>query len=136
MEYTLDEFLDACGEPGKVAVAYDAKKDAEKYFKLVTEKDLLAFIFARGLEKLTPINCEEWRFNPNKPPAIYVDAYSFYSGNKFGYIAFMFIPKTNKWNIKSFHLNNNVAPINIGPVLQFSPFANLTNLMDIIREDK
>jgi hypothetical protein len=102
--YDLGDFIKACADPNHVSVHYDAKKGAER-FNIFTEVDLLAFINSDGLEDVEFINTEVWHLNPNKPPDIYVDAYSFYSGKKYGYIAFMFSPKTQKWRIKSFKLN-------------------------------
>lgn len=47
-----------------------------------------------------------------------VDAYGFYSGTTYGYIAFMFQPKTNKWIIKSFKKNDRQGP-------KYFPFGDL-----------
>ena len=60
-----------------------------------------------GLEELTFINTKKWENNPNKIQPILIDAYEFKSMYKLGYIAFMYNNKTNKWNIKSFHLSDN-----------------------------
>lgn len=109
MPYDFNEFLKACGIPGNVTIAYDAKNGAG-YFNLLTESAILAFIACGGLENPNYINTDVWHLNPNKPPDVNVDAYSFFSGKKFGYIAFMFLPRTNKWRIKSFKRNNNPNP--------------------------
>jgi hypothetical protein len=126
--YDINEFINACGDPDKVTVAYDAKKGAE-YFKIYTEAALLAFINEGGLENLQHKNKEVWHLNPHKPPDIMVDAYNFHSGSKYGYIAFMFIPKTGKWRIKSFKQNTDPDPRLIAAPNKFSylPFAKPNN---------
>lgn len=129
MPYIFNEFLTACGVPGNVTVAYDAKNGAG-YFNLHTETALLAFIAGGGLEDCNYINTEVWHLNPHKPPDVNVDAYSFYSGKKYGYIAFMFLPKTNKWRIKSFKVNKDPDPKQIKSGLKHLPFDKLITLLD------
>lgn len=133
--YNLDDFFDACTNPGKVTVAYDAKENARLNFNLLTEKALLTFLNDRGLENIEYINTRAWDLNPHKPPDIDVDSYSFCSGNKYGYIAFMFIPKTGKWRIKSFKLNLKSNPHKLEADLHYLPFEGLNNIIDLAREE-
>ncbi|EKE07799.1 MAG: hypothetical protein ACD_17C00512G0002 [uncultured bacterium] len=123
-EDNLRSLVDACEDPNLVSVAYDAKKGAE-YFKILTEKALLAFINTGMLEDPKYINTRPWELNPHKPPDIMVEAFSFYSGKKYGYIAFMFIPKMQKWRIKSFKKNRDQDPRQLKTALLHSPFAGL-----------
>lgn len=133
--YSLDDFFDACSSPGKVTVSYDAKEGARLGFNLLTEKSLLAFINDRGLENTTYINTRPWDLNPHKPPDIDVDSYSFYSGNKYGYIAFMFMTKTGKWRIKSFKKNFKSNPRELKADMYYLPFEKLGSIIDIAREE-
>ncbi len=130
MPYSFADFEKACNDPSKVAVSYDAKKGAEKDFNLLTESALLAFIGSGGLEDAVRINTDVWRFNPRKPPDIDVDSYSFYSGRKYGYIAFMFVPWTAKWSIKSFKINTEPNLREIETNLNYLPFQALKELVE------
>jgi hypothetical protein len=134
--YNLDDFLDACADPNRVTVHHDAQEGARSYFHLYTEKDLLTFINGRGLENLQYINTMPWDFNPHKPPDIDIDAYSFYSGMKYGYIAFMYVPKTGKWRIKSFKPNSKPNIRELRANLRYLPFEGLSNVIDVTAEEK
>jgi len=75
-------------------------------FGLNTEVELLMFIGNGGLQDLDYINTEPWRNNPRKNVEVLIDAYTFRSNSKMGYIAFMKTYNDN-YAIKSFHLDNN-----------------------------
>ena len=85
----------------------EARKGADKYFTLRTKKQILDFIYTGGLENRFFYNTTPWEKNQNKNKQIMVDAYEFESGNKRGYLAFMYNDLTNKWIIKSFKLSTN-----------------------------
>lgn len=82
-------------------------------FNLLTQAAVCAFVANGGLNTPTFINSEVWVNNPDPAVRIDVDAYSFYSGTTFGYIAFLFQPKTSKWMIKSFKKNDRPDPRNL-----------------------
>ena len=104
--YNLDDFIQSCrNNPKSVVVHYDAELNARKHFGINTQADLLDFIGNNGLEDLVYINTEPWRKNPRKEKEILVDAYSFHTNLKQGYIAFM-IGFSGKYEIKSFHLDH------------------------------
>lgn len=102
--YKFSDFKKACKDKNKIAIHSNACKGACKYFNLRTEKDILNFIKNDGLENLLFLNTAPWKQNPT----IMVDAYEFTSGNKKGYIAYIYNKNTNKWFIKSFHLSENM----------------------------
>lgn len=104
--YALPTFIAACAIRGAVRVLYQAAKDAEAHFRLLTQERVLVFIAEGGLEEPTHADTLPWRNNPDKTTVILVDSYDFYSGPTHGYIAFYYHPKTNKWIIKSFKINN------------------------------
>ncbi len=106
--YDIKEFIAACTDINKVDVLYGAQQTAQKDFNLNTAQEILNFIFNDGLEKLEPFNTEAWDKNPKPEICVMVDAYEFYSGHKFGYIAFLKNPVTEKWVIKS--LKKNARP--------------------------
>lgn len=106
--YNYSDFKNACGTHANNVIPINTvSKDANEHFNLLTRKSLLDFIFYGGLENLTFINTKPWKANHK----ISVDAYEFTSYGILGYIAFMFINKTSKWLIKSFHLSENRNPI-------------------------
>lgn len=110
--YTYSEFQNACGTNKNDVISINSVlKDANDHFNLPTRKSLLDFIFYGGLENLDFLNTKEWKDNPDKSIKVMVDAYEFASFGILGYIAFMFINKTSKWLIKSFHLSENRNPI-------------------------
>jgi penicillin-binding protein-related factor A (putative recombinase) len=90
----------------KVQVLYEAELNAREKFGLKSKAELLAFIGNDGLQDVTYVNTEIWRNNPKRNMDIYIDAYTFRSNQKTGYIAFM-KGITCKYAIKSFHLNND-----------------------------
>jgi hypothetical protein len=105
--YKFSNFKKACKDRNKIAIHSIARKEACKFFNLCTEKAILNFIKNDGLENLLFLNTKPWEQNPNKT-TIMVDAYEFTSGNKKGYIAYIYNKNTNKWFIKSFHLSENM----------------------------
>lgn len=111
--YAIQDFIDACKDKRKVYIIRGAQETAGKDFKLKTDEQILAFIVNQGLEKKEFINTKEWENNPNPSKPVMVDAYHFYSGDDlYGYIAFLFNPKTNKWVIKSFKSDPEADPRN------------------------
>lgn len=107
-QYKFDEFQCAC-EIGssKVQVTRGSRETAISDFNLRTDSRILEFIANGGLEKPRFINSGPWDNNPDKNALIMVDAYGFYSGKVYGYIAFLFQQKTDRWMIKSFKKNRN-----------------------------
>lgn len=110
--YALIDLINACGGINQVVVLSNAQTSARENFGLKTQKEVIDFIFNDGLECPHHINTKPWENNPDHSCVIQVDAYSFYSGPKHGYMAFFFSPKTNKWLIKSFKLNKDLVPRN------------------------
>lgn len=111
----IADFEKLCRDtPEKVYVPNDVEKSAREDFRLQTKDDLKAFI-GSGLESSEYINTELWDNNPLKEThPSYVDAYSFKSGKKTGYIAYCPNPKMNNWRLKSFKHNivGSGAPVN------------------------
>ena len=70
----------------------------------------IEFIQYDGLEDPTFIKIKPWVNNPEPQNEIMVYSWSFYSGPKYGYLAFFYQPKTSKWVIKSFKNNTNPDP--------------------------
>lgn len=101
--YDLDEFIEECRK-GQVRVNSEAKVTAATDFHLYTEADILGFISNGGLEgaifKDTKKK-QKWPTAPSSPPAPMVDAYSFLSIGKRGYLAFYQAPN-GQWILKSF----------------------------------
>lgn len=110
--YDLKELIKACAESNQVVVLSKAEKCAREDFGLNTKKAVLDFIANEGLENPRLLNTKLWEKNPDPTCVIMVDAYSFYSGPKQGYIAFLFSTITQKWLIKSFKLNRDSMPRN------------------------
>lgn len=106
--YKFNDFMGDCGMGiSKAFVTAGAQLTAESDFNLPTQKQVLEFIGNGGLEKPEFINSEVWDKNPEPQNIIMIDAYSFYSGFIYGYIAFRYQYKTGKWAIKSFKNNHN-----------------------------
>ena len=118
--YAFSEFMAACAAK-KAQLSRGARQSASHDFSLATEADVLAFIVNGGLEKPVHENTALWENNPDPNNPIDIDSYEFCSGEKRGYIAFLFQPKTKMWLIKSFKLNSS-SP------LTFSPFGGLAEL--------
>jgi hypothetical protein len=108
--YNFLDFKKSCNIKNKknIFIFHNALKDAGKYFNLPTKKQILDFIYKDGLKNRYFYNTTPWEKNPDKSKKIMVDAYEFESGNKRGYLAFMYSKCTNKWSIKSFHLSENM----------------------------
>ena len=99
--YNFDDLISAC-RTGEVEVWRPALRGAG-YFS-IRDRDgnkVLEFIAAGGLEGLEHISVESLRSSSDIPPPK-VDAYSFWSGGKKGYIAFFYNPNERQWEIKSF----------------------------------
>jgi hypothetical protein len=111
--YKLSDLVAACGRAGEVFPTRGALITARTDFNLLTERDVRGFIANGGLEQPKFINKAPWKRNPDPSVLIEVDAYAFYSGISFGYIAFLFVQKTSKWTIKSFKKNTEPDPRNL-----------------------
>lgn len=113
-EYDLDEFVRDCADgTSKIVVSRGAMETARSDFKLPTQNKVLEFIANGGLEKPTFINKKEWENNADDTVVIMVDAYAFFSGIMYGYIAFVYITKTKKWLIESFKRHEDPDPRNL-----------------------
>jgi hypothetical protein len=110
--YNLDDLIKACADSKQSTVIEPAPTTARRDFTLNSKKAILDFVSCGGLENPTYINTELWENNKVPATPILVDAYGFYSGAKYGYIAFLYSPITKMWIIKSFKLNNNPDPRN------------------------
>lgn len=106
-KYQINNFINDCMiGTSKVSVLKNAAETAKLEFNLNTQEQIVGFIGNGGLELPCFINCTPWKNNPNPNNQIMVDAYGFYSGFVYGYIAFFFQQKTGKWIIKSFKKNS------------------------------
>ena len=107
--YKFTDFKKACRKKNRdnLVIIYDVLEDADKYFNLRTKDQILDFIYNDGLENKIFINTKLWEQNSDKTKPIMVDSYNFETGNKRGYIAFMYSDQTNKWIIKSFKLSDD-----------------------------
>jgi hypothetical protein len=123
--YKISDLIEAC-VAGNVSAWKPATDGARSDFNLYTEAELLKFIGNSGLEKLTFINCKELEKWAGGSPSPMVDAYSFYSGDTFGYIAF-YRGAAGRWLIKSFKKNFQSDD-------RFLPFAKLKALMEESKE--
>lgn len=123
--YKFEDFVQACRERSALFfIRKGAKLTASSDFGLYTDDEILDFIGNDGLEKPKFINSKEWENNPDKKNKMLVDAYHFFSGIKYGYFAFLFNHKTNRWMIKSLkEEQENPDPRNL-------PFKNLS--LDVI----
>ena len=99
--YDFDDFILAC-EKGGVEVWLPARRDA-MYFGIRDRdgKKILKFIASGGLEGIEFLKLAPWRGSPENPPPV-IDAYSFWTGGKKGYIAFFYSQREKQWEIKSF----------------------------------
>jgi len=119
--YDLADLIKECGKKvPSVTVLGLAMDTARTDFSLDTQPRVFEFIRDGGLEKAKPINTKALEYDESKAkgkkaskgqkrtgPAPMVDAYEFYSGFNYGYIAFYFSNITKRWIIKSFKKNLN-----------------------------
>jgi len=98
--YRFSEFVASCANHAAF-VTRGALLTAQNDFKLRTQKEVLDFIAAGGLERLAYTNTRPWANNPDKTRVVMIDAYRFFSGSVQGYLAFGFM-NTGKWMVKSF----------------------------------
>lgn len=122
--YNFDDFVADCTK-ATVFITKNAALTARSDFNLNTQKNTLHFISNGGLEKPSFINSRIWENNPNPEKIIMVDAWEFFSGYIYGYIAFFHQPLTNKWIIKSFKKNTNPDPRNLAIKEQFEKLGYL-----------
>lgn len=120
--YNLQDFINACADIKRVGVRGKAQDDASQHFSLATKILLLNFIYEGGLESPKHINTKLWGMNPTPDIPIKIDAYSFYTGLKYGYIAFRFNPNSGTWFIKSFKPNWDPDPRNLALAAQLGNF--------------
>ncbi len=125
--YKFEDFVTrCCDKSANFFIRKGAKVKAASDFGLYTDDEILKFIGNGGLEKPEFINSKKWEKNPDKEKKILVDAYHFFSGMKYGYFAFLFNHKTNRWMIKSFKEDKETLdPRNL-------PFKNLS--LDLINK--
>jgi len=118
--YELGDFVAECKEESKAYVSKGALKTAQRDFGLPTQKAVRDFIANGGLENPSHANTapRENENEPAKSTPVFVDSYNFYSGLKYGYIAFFRRDPSSKWVIKSFKANEQRDPRNL-------PFAAL-----------
>ena len=120
--YLLADFVKACAVgKSKAFVVREAKLTAKSDFNLHTEEAILDFIGQGGMESLQFISSKNWEKNPHPSVPVKVDAYNFYSGLRFGYLAFFHGPVTDKWIIKSFKGNDQPGPKNLSIANQLGP---------------
>jgi len=122
--YLLEEFVGACAR-GEVTVLGPALSTAPSDFQLATVTDVLEFIGYGGMENPEYLNSKLWMKNPNPPNLIFVDAYSFFSGPDYGYVAFM-RGATGRWLLKSLKKNGEPPPNKFPPFLEQCKKAGLT----------
>ena len=104
----FDKFKKACKRDRKNVILWrGALNDAEEFFNLRTETQLIEFIAHDGLEDLSHQNTKPWEKNPNPQNIIMVYAYTFRTMCQNGYIAIMENELTKKWIIKSFKPSTN-----------------------------
>jgi len=113
--YQLSDLVSACVVgTSKAYISKSAMETAKLDFNLNTQTAVLSFIGNDGgLESPCFINSKQWKNNPNPMNLIMVDAYGFYSGSIYGYIAFFYQSGTSKWIIKSFKKNNEPGARNL-----------------------
>lgn len=107
--YLWGEFFSACCSEQSAALVFvrgSAMETAERDFNLTTQADVIDFVANDGCETPTYIRTEDLEKWSGGPPPPQVDSYSFYSGPKFGYLAFFQNPNTGQWVIKSFKKND------------------------------
>ena len=100
--YKMEDFISACAKGvSEVSIRRQATIDAEYFgFHRRDSRRILKFISQKGLENLQFINSSPLRKTAEKPPPV-IDAYSFRTGGKMGYISFYKQPRDGKWKIKS-----------------------------------
>lgn len=106
----LNQLTIACGKRGEVIAYGKAPEDARRDFSLQTKEAIYAFVAEGGLESPAFIRQKPWENDIDKTNPATVYSFSFYSGTKFGYIAFLRSNQTGTWLIKSFKKNNQEDP--------------------------
>lgn len=113
-QYNINDFITDCiTGVSKVYASKNTLETARADFNLNTQGQVFEFIGNGGLESPSFISCRPWKNNPDPSNQIFVDAYGFYSGFIYGYIAFFYQLKMNKWIIKSFKKNIDLDPRNL-----------------------
>ena len=107
--YDLGVFVGACRKAASVFVAGGAMETARRDFGLNSQPEVVAFIGNGGLEHPVHANTAPWQNNPDPSDPILVDSYNFYSGSRYGYMAFFRAPSAN-WVVKSFKANDRPDP--------------------------
>ena len=113
-QYNIDDFIHDCAIGiSKVFVIRGAVQSAREDFNLNTQHQILKCIGDGGIQNKQFINCKPWANNPDKTVEILVDAYAFYLGSIYAYLAFFYQPNTEKWIVKSFKKNQERDPRNL-----------------------
>jgi hypothetical protein len=108
--YNINDLISECAlDKPAVTVSDEAVQDARNYFNLPTAKAVVAFIGNGGLGN-------KWKFDKSTPlrknirgsKGVMVDSYTFVSGSKNGYIAFLQKKNCSGWHVKSFKKNDKV----------------------------
>lgn len=99
MAIPLTEFIEACAK-GDTIILGNAETTAREQFNLFSKPAIRQFIGDGNLENIEFRESREFKKNP----AFTVHSYNFYSGKKYGYLAF-FLGENQKWFLKSFKLN-------------------------------
>lgn len=108
--YDLQEFIDACKLNEEIGIYEKARKKALE-LNLETRNEIIQFIANGGLEYCTHQTSKTLKYNiggilkdPLHPIPIIVDAYTFVTGRKMGYISFLRL-QNGGWFIKSLCLS-------------------------------
>lgn len=107
----LQGLIDACEKKQKIHTIGEVEQNARRDFGLSNKTQIYSFIWNNGLEKPQYIGKSQWKNNPNRATEETVYEFNFYSGLKFGYIAFVKIETTGFWIIKSFKKNTKPNPM-------------------------
>lgn len=107
--YDIHDFVMACQHKNVFFIG-QVLDDAANDFGLTTEEDLLEFLSGFLNTKHEFVNSIPWRNNPDSSMKIKVDAYEFWADCKHGYLAFMYVGKIRKWQVKSFHISDMSQP--------------------------
>src|SRR5665213_138749 len=112
-EYDLEILFAICGKTQElITIPSRVLNSANEDFDLKDKTEILDFIATGGLEGLNHINTRPLEKN-SFGVEVSVDAYSFYTGDKYGYFAFYLTPNSD-WVIKSLKRNTDPDPRNFG----------------------
>lgn len=109
--YLFEDFLSGC-RINQAKLWGIALKTARSDFGLKTEVEAVAFV-SEGLETPKFDRTAPLGWNEHYPIAVSVDSYFFFSGTKYGYLAFYRRPDNGLWMIKSLKTNDQSDPRNL-----------------------